>query len=193
MQKNNKSKIDKLKALDKSIEASKQVQAKTDDVQYRSPKGDWSIAIEEQPTAPKSFGTWLDVYKVVSDGKIYPNSQSAWYMDDNSKMQKIDFSLLSQYVMQECSQTTDKIIKLNEEMTAENAKLCQSNDDLSLANESLKHQLEVTTDKLKHARDDAKMMHNVNNDLLGLFRSSTNELTSIKSKWWYKFITWGWK
>lgn len=126
------------------------------------------------PKAPKSFGSWRDVYKVVSEGKIYPNSQSAWYMDDNCEMQKIEFNLLAQYVMQECSETRDKIIKLNEELTAENTRLLKILDTVDNLEKRIERQAKYYLEIVSH-KDNV-----------------LSELNSIKSKWWYKLLTWKW-
>lgn len=84
------------------------------------------------------------------------------------------------------------IIKLNEELTAENSRLLEELDgitsDKDIAelnynkayqlNRELSRELDIRTGGI--ARE-----QKLNSEL-------KSELTSIKSKWWYKLMTWGW-
>lgn len=111
------------------------------------------------PTPPKSFGSWLNLYKSL---KISENTKRIAYFDDfNDNLdlinkKTIDVSVLCKYVMQECSQITDKIQILNQELTAENTRLLVEIEYLETVNKSL-------------------LTENI-------------VLTSIKPKWWHKLF-----
>ena len=67
-------------------------------------------------------------------------------------------------------------IKLNEELTAENARLLTEFDKLRQENRDCNEFIELNNKTYEYA----------NGKLI-------SELEKIKSKWWYKLMTWGWK
>lgn len=78
-----------------------------------------------------------------------------------------------------------KIIKLNEELTAENARLLT---ELEVANDRVSH--------FKHWNDGYKKQIKEGVESWAKEVDAKTdlqiELQSIKSKWWYKLMTWGW-
>lgn len=116
------------------------------------------------PKAPKSFGNWFGLFEFALKNKIYPDKDMMFYLDDENKEQYIKFTLLCQYLMQETAANFSKVTKLNEELTAENSRLSIDNEQI-LSNS-------------KH--------------LLKIYTEADKEISSIKSKWWYKLMTWEW-
>lgn len=80
-----------------------------------------------------------------------------------------------------CESSVDiyKIIKLNEELTAENARLLTELEGITL-----------DKNMAEEAYNDVFFKYE---DILQRVTKYKLELNSIKSKWWYKLITWGWK
>lgn len=78
------------------------------------------------------------------------------------------------------------IKKLNEELTAENARLLEENENLINGVKDASDSYETL---LKEKIDFQNQLYKSYNKIVGV----ENELNSIKSKWWYKLMTWGWK
>lgn len=80
------------------------------------------------------------------------------------------------------SKNIDHVIKLNEELTAENSRLLERCDEL----EGI---IRIKVDSIEHW----KYTNRVLEDRLHKAKQSETELSEIKSKWWYKLMTWEWK
>ena len=81
------------------------------------------------------------------------------------------------------------IIKLNEELTAENSRLLTELDGITSDKDMAEHNYNLACERLHYLHEKNKVLIDVNKDLE---RNLKSELTSIKSKWWYKLITGKW-
>lgn len=140
-------------------------------------------AIKNTFTNPIEFGTGsnkskIDKLKALDKGNEFGTCKE-------KDLRKYLSYAVSSDIAKEIFIHFDKIIKLNEDLTAENAKVLKSCDELNMGYVSIKHQLDVTSARLSW-----EIECRLTDEKISLNR--LRELQTIKSKWWYKLMMWEW-
>lgn len=87
------------------------------------------------------------------------------------------------------------IIKLNEELTAENSRLLEELDkanEIKLKTSILADFAEKRLETILELEKKIKLSDAHYDRLMKEHTTALFDLQSIKSKWWYKLMTWGW-